>query len=180
MRNCRTNFFACRWFAEHTTVCLGSAAGNPTHANRRARGATTVETALVLPIVLLFMFGIFEYGRYFMTMQLLNNAAREGARYAIAHLQPVTLGPTTYGNSTSDVTNVINGITAGVTLNNQAINVYASDAQGNNLGTWTSAIAGQSVTVQITGDFRFMTAAFLNLPSTIAVDIKSAMDAEGN
>jgi Flp pilus assembly protein TadG len=150
----------------------------PKHPNRR--GAATVETALVLPIVLLFLFGIFEYGRYFMTMQLLNNAAREGARYAIAHLQPVTLGNTTYGNATSDVTNIVTGMTAGVTLNNQTINVYASDSQGINLGSWNSATAGQSVTVEITGDFQFMAAAFLGLPATIPVDIKSAMDAEAN
>ncbi len=146
----------------------------------KRRAAATVETALVLPIVLLFMFGIFEYGRYFMTMQLLNNAAREGARYAIAHLQPVTLGNTTYGNATSDVTNIVTGMTAGVTLNNQNINVYASDSQGNNLGGWNSAISGQMVTVEITGNFQFMTAAFLGLPGSISVDIKSAMDAEGN
>ncbi len=139
-----------------------------------------VETALVLPIVLLFLFGIFEYGRYFMTMQLLNNAAREGARYAIAHLQPVVLGSTTYGNATSDVTSVVTGVTAGVTLNNQTITVYASDSQGNNVGAWTGATAGQSVTVEITGNFQFMTAAFLGLPGTIPVDIKSAMDAEAN
>jgi Flp pilus assembly protein TadG len=150
----------------------------PKHPCRR--GAATVETALVLPIVLLFLFGIFEYGRYFMTMQLLNNAAREGARYAIAHLQPVTIGNTTYGSATSDVTNIVTGMTAGVTLNNQNINVYASDAQGNNLGSWNSATAGQSVTVEITGNFQFMTAAFLSLPGTISVDIKSAMDAEAN
>ncbi len=150
----------------------------PKHPNRR--GAAMVETALVLPIVLLFMFGIFEYGRYFMTMQLLNNAAREGARYAVTHLQPVTIGNTTYGNATSDVTTIVTGMTTGVTLNNQTINVYASDAQGNNLGAWNNAIAGQSVTVQITGNFQFMTAAFLSLPGTISVDVKSAMDAEAN
>src|SRR5438045_2129443 len=134
-----------------------------THSRRRSRGAATVEMALVLPIVLLFMFGIFEYGRYFMTMQLFNNAAREGARYAIAHLQPVTIGSTTYGNATSDVTTVVTGMTAGVTLNSQSINVYASDAQGNNLGTWTSAIAGQSVTVESPGTFQFKGGPFLGL-----------------
>jgi len=144
------------------------------------RGAVAVETAMVLPIVLLFLFGIFEYGRYFLTMQLLNNAAREGARYAITHLQPVTLGATTYGNATSDVTNVINGVTAGISLSGQTVSVYASDAQGNNLGAWTSAQSGQSVTVQITGNYQPSLTTYLGLPGTIAVDIKSAMDAEAN
>ena len=150
----------------------------PNKHHRRA--AVAVETAMVLPIVLLFLFGIFEYGRYFLTMQLLNNAAREGARYAITHLQPVVLGSTTYGNATSDVTNAVTAVTAGISLSGQTINVYASDAQGNNLGTWTGAQAGQSVTVQITGNYQPALTAFLGLPGTIAVDIKSAMDAEAN
>src|SRR5205807_1594103 len=79
---------------------------------RSRTAAVTVETALVLPIALLFILGIFEYGRYLMTMQLMNNAAREGVRYAVTHLQPVTLGATTYGNATSDVTNIVTSCTA--------------------------------------------------------------------
>ena len=34
------------------------------------RGTAAVEAALVLPITLLFMFGIIEYGRYVMTLQI--------------------------------------------------------------------------------------------------------------
>ena len=70
----------------------------------RRRGSLTVEMAMVLPLVLAFILAIFEYGRYIFTVQLFNNAAREGTRYAVAHLQPVTLGGVTYGNATSDVT----------------------------------------------------------------------------
>src|SRR5204862_7766525 len=123
--------------AKHTTAHWRSPASNPSHSVRR--GAATVEMALVLPIVLLFLFGIFEYGRYFMTVQLMNNAAREGARYAITHLQPVTIGATTYGNATSDVTNVVTNVTAGITLSSQSVSGYASNSQGNNLGPWKHA-----------------------------------------
>src|SRR3954469_22924930 len=91
------------------------------------RGSVTVEMGLVLPLVLLFILGIFEYGRYLMTVQLFNNAAREGTRYAIAHLQPVVLGGTTYGNATSDVTSHVTGVIGGVTLAAQNISVFASD-----------------------------------------------------
>jgi Flp pilus assembly protein TadG len=149
-------------------------------SRQRRVAAVTVETALVLPIALLFLFGIFEYGRYLMTMQLMNNAAREGVRYAVTHLQPVTLGSTTYGNATSDVTNVISSVTAGISLSGQSISVYASDSVGNNLGTWTSAQAGQSVTVQISGNYQPAVTTFLGLPGTIAVNIRVSMDAEGN
>src|SRR4051794_26972649 len=56
------------------------------------RGATAVETALVLSIFLLLLFGIFEYARFVFVYQGMQNAAREGARYAVAliNLETVT------------------------------------------------------------------------------------------
>ena len=49
--------------------------------NRKRRNATTlVETAIVISVCLLFLFGIVEYGRFLMIQHLINNAAREGAR----------------------------------------------------------------------------------------------------
>jgi Flp pilus assembly protein TadG len=54
---------------------------------RRLRsGATLVETALVLSVLLLFLFAIFEYGRYLLVNQMLANAARDGARYAATNV----------------------------------------------------------------------------------------------
>lgn len=49
----------------------------------RRRGATTVEAAFVLPIFLLFLMGIYEYGRYLMVLHVATNAARDGARLAV-------------------------------------------------------------------------------------------------
>jgi Flp pilus assembly protein TadG len=42
-----------------------------------------VEAAIVTPILLLLMVGIFEIGRAFETWQVLTNAAREGARVSV-------------------------------------------------------------------------------------------------
>lgn len=42
-----------------------------------------VETALVLPLMLLVILGVVEFGRAFMVSQLLVNAAREGNRLAV-------------------------------------------------------------------------------------------------
>lgn len=39
----------------------------------------------MVPIFLLLLYGIVEFGRYVYFAQALNNAAREGARYAIVH-----------------------------------------------------------------------------------------------
>jgi Flp pilus assembly protein TadG len=50
---------------------------------RKQRGQALIETALILPIVLLLSVSIFEFGRAFETWQVLTNAAREGARIAV-------------------------------------------------------------------------------------------------
>lgn len=50
-----------------------------------ARGQALVEFALVAPLFFLLLVGIFEAGRFVLFQQTLNNATREGARYAIVH-----------------------------------------------------------------------------------------------
>lgn len=46
------------------------------------RGQSLVELALVLPLFLLLVLGMIEYGRVAIIMTTLEGAAREGARYA--------------------------------------------------------------------------------------------------
>ncbi|HKY21892.1 MAG TPA: TadE/TadG family type IV pilus assembly protein [Vicinamibacterales bacterium] len=47
------------------------------------RGAAMIEAAIMTPILLLLMVGIFEVGRAYETWQVLTNAAREGARISV-------------------------------------------------------------------------------------------------
>src|SRR5689334_24837539 len=47
---------------------------------RDEQGAVILETALMLTILLMLMFGIFDVGRVMYTMNSLTSAAREGAR----------------------------------------------------------------------------------------------------
>ncbi len=49
---------------------------------QRRRGVAVVELALVLPFLLVVVVGIWEVGRLIQVQQVLNNAAREGARLA--------------------------------------------------------------------------------------------------
>jgi Flp pilus assembly protein TadG len=149
-------------------------------AGPRRRGAAAVEAALVLPVVCMFLFGVLEYGRYVMTMQMLTNAAREGARYAMIHPQPVTVAGTTYGNANSDVTSVINTAMAGQSLGSQTISIYLSDTLGNNIGTWTNAQAGQSICVQISGNYVPVIWKLLQLSSSFSVSVKAVMRSESN
>lgn len=50
------------------------------HGNR---GQSLIEFAIVLPLLLLIVFGITEFSRAWMTVNILNQAAREGARLAV-------------------------------------------------------------------------------------------------
>lgn len=49
---------------------------------KEQKGHALVELALTLPLLLLVVFGIFEFGRAIYIKNTLNNAAREGARWA--------------------------------------------------------------------------------------------------
>lgn len=51
----------------------------------RPAGQAMVEFALIAPIFFLLLFGIIEGGRFILYYETLNNATREGARYAIVH-----------------------------------------------------------------------------------------------
>lgn len=142
---------------------------------RRRSGAAAVEAALVLPFLMMFLLGVMEYGRYVMMLHVLQNAAREGARYAIAHTEPVVISGVSYGNNTTDVTNVVNNFLAGQTLSSQSVQVYLSDTSGNNIGTWTNAEAGDLICVRISGNFNFIVASLLRTSSSLSVQVRSVM-----
>ncbi len=58
----------------------------PSHIGKGVRssaGAQLVEFALSLPLLLVMVVGILDFGQAFNLKQKLNNAAREGARFAI-------------------------------------------------------------------------------------------------
>lgn len=57
---------------------------------KKERGQAIVEFALVLPILLALLCGIIDFGWIYYNQITLNNAAREGARYAVIHYDPST------------------------------------------------------------------------------------------
>jgi hypothetical protein len=56
-----------------------------TRARRHGRGQALAEFALVAPVFFLVLFTIIEAGRFMFYYETLNNATREGARYAIVN-----------------------------------------------------------------------------------------------
>jgi Flp pilus assembly protein TadG len=78
----------------------------------RRHGATTVELAFCIPILLTIILGIMEFSRGLQIQQTLRQAAFEGARAGIE-----------LDASTADVTSAVNAITASVSVKNPTITI---------------------------------------------------------
>lgn len=138
-----------------------------------------VETTVVIAIALLFMFGIFEYARYVMTRQILENAARDGARYAAVH---------TYDGTTADIQNEVDqklsiGSKQLVGYNKtSSIQVFAADSSGNAISgkTWYDANFGEGIGVQISGTYHPILPNFLFMNASFSISAKSVMASEAN
>ncbi|MFM9964570.1 MAG: TadE/TadG family type IV pilus assembly protein [Planctomycetaceae bacterium] len=108
------------------------------------RGTVTVEMALVLPIFTMLVFGIIEFGRGFMIMQLVTNAAREGCRRAIID-----------GSTNAEVTSYIQTFmqTSGnVSPSATTVTITVTPAPGNPANSGNSLAACQSrdlVTIKV-------------------------------
>ena len=57
------------------------------HKNKKIRGATTVETAIVLPLVVLFLFGLLVFQMAAFRRNQIAWLAQESSRYASVHGQ---------------------------------------------------------------------------------------------
>ena len=83
---------------------------------RHDRGQSLVEFALILPILVLLLMGVFDFGRAIYAFNTVSNAAREGARTAIVDQSSVAGVPaaateaanhaTALGLDPSDLANV--------------------------------------------------------------------------
>jgi Flp pilus assembly protein TadG len=146
---------------------------------RRSRAATMVETAFVAAIALLFMFGIFEYGRFVMTKQVMENSAREGARYAVVHTNDGTTAiiQNTVDAKLSTVKKQLVGYNK-----TTSIQVFASDTNGNVIAgkNWNDTNFGELIGVTITGTYKPVLPSFLHFKTTFTVTTKALMASEGN
>lgn len=52
---------------------------------KRQRGQAMTEFALLIPVMIMLVLGIIEFGRAFYYYSSIANAAREGARYGVVH-----------------------------------------------------------------------------------------------
>jgi Flp pilus assembly protein TadG len=149
----------------------------------RRPGATLVETAMVLSVALLMTLAIYEYCRYFMLSELVNNAAREGARLAVA---------TTNTQNTTAIQNTVIQYLANQNLKNTSGNpLSASDVQVYQVNPATGALAtpdsnwydaafGSSIMVRVNARFTPMLPTFGFLPTTVNLQGTAVMSSEAN
>jgi Flp pilus assembly protein TadG len=136
----------------------------------RRRGASLVETTIVLSACLIFLFAVFEFGRVIMMRHLVSNAAREGAREAVTN---------TGALATSDIQTTVTNYLAGQHFQSVTIQVYQADpATGNNIGAWNSAAFGGTVAVEINAVYQTMLPGLGWLPTTVPIKAKSMMRSE--
>jgi Flp pilus assembly protein TadG len=69
--------------------------------DNRERGGTLVEAALVLPILILLIFGLVEFGRAYNAQITLTHAAREGVRVLATTQDQVAAAGASIGAATS-------------------------------------------------------------------------------
>lgn len=137
------------------------------------RAATVVELAVVILIFLMLLFGILEYCLVIYSYNVVENAAREGARYGVVNVTDTTM--------VSDTQTVVKNFMGGLDtkMQNYSCTVYLADANGNNIGNATTAQFGQYVCVEVSLDYVPITPGLIYL-KTITLRSKSSMGSEAN
>ena len=111
--------------------------------SHRARAAAIVEFAVVLPLLLMILFGIIEYGYVFMVRLTVEHAAREGGRVA-------SLSTSTPADVTARVAQAMHGLsyqletTSGVCEETVTVTIPYADVSltGGFFGTPTGNLVG--------------------------------------
>jgi len=85
------------------------------------RGATLVEAALVLLLLLTLIFAVIDFGRALHVYQTMTDAAREGARYAVAPYHP--FGGATTLPTDAQIQAHVNTFLDAASISNRTVNV---------------------------------------------------------
>lgn len=116
----------------------------------KEEGSAAIETAIVLPVLLLFVIGSVEFGRAFWTYHTMSLAVEEAGRYAMV-----------YGASPSLLTSASCPNVGTVTLQNCAVakaNAYLAAYDGNGISVTSSEDASTppNMTISATCSFNFI------------------------
>jgi hypothetical protein len=114
------------------------------------KGVSVLEFAIILPLLLVILFGIIEFGFLMYNQQVITNAAREGARYGVVFKDPAVTVP--------EILDVVDEYVQGhlVTLGGTGGNLVPSADRTCGQGSY-----GASLTVGVTYDYGFLVLANL-------------------
>ncbi len=143
------------------------------NSNQKRAGATAVELAAVIVVFTMLLFGILEYCMIIYSQNIVENAAREGARYAVVNVTDTTM--------IGDTKAYVKSLMANLDTKEAPYNcdIYLADANGNNIGDATTAQFGQYVCVDVSVTYVPMTPGLLFL-KTFTLRSKSSMISEAN
>ena len=131
----------------------------PARGPARRPAAAVIEFAVVVPVLLMFVLGIIEYGRMLMVAQVTTNGSREGARYAVqADTTP------------SGVETYVKNYLKSASVPDDAVTTVAVEYQLAD-GTWAKATTlttlAQGTSVRVRVEINFTKVSWL--PSTVFV-----------
>ncbi len=142
--------------------------------NNRRFGAALVEMTFVAVLFFIFLFGIVEYCRYIFYLQVMDNAAREGARYAVVNTQEANLETETKNQVLTKMVGLENGI------ENFQVKLYRAEPDGTQVGNADGAEFGEFIIVQVEGDYSPILPSFLFMGNSIHIQSKALMNSEAN
>jgi len=153
-----------------------------TRRPNRSRGQGLAEFALVLPIFLLIVLGVFDVGRVIWATTSLNSAAREAARFAIVHggsdsntcpigpqdpeFAPKVAGSCVYPSPSKQY--IYDSAAAAVIAGGTNVVVtacYGANCTGNTDAVSATNRRGTPITVTVSSDINLVTPAFLGMTS---------------
>ena len=141
------------------------------------RGASMVEFAFVLPLLLLLVFGLIEFGLIFYDRAVVTNASREGARAGIVYDTTGTNPPLTAAEIGAVVSNYANlrlvTFASGITTTTTTATSCATVGRGND------------ITVTVSYPYTFLVFSNIaqligpsSLPGTITLSAQTVMKCE--
>lgn len=137
---------------------------------RTEQGAAVVEFAVILPLLLLLVFGIIEFGLLIYNKAMITNASREGARIGIVY----RLDRST---ADADITNTVDNYLSNYLITFGGTGVHTTQP---NPSPTTSLTHGDTLTVTVTYDYHFLVVpAFItNLVGGVQITGVTSMRAE--
>jgi Flp pilus assembly protein TadG len=113
-------------------------------ARHPQRGASAVEFAVVLPVLILILFGTIEFGLFMFNKQVITNASREGARAGIIYREPRLTG--------GEITAIVNDY-----LGTKLVSFGATEVQATTVVDYSGGqIFGQDLMVRVSYPYNFL------------------------